>query len=91
MIRQDARDELFRAREIGVSITVHMGAGRIPPGQKRGSARRANWALDIGLAKCRAIADQPIQRRGPDMRIPQRSDCVKALLIGAIPQNIGSV
>ena len=73
-----------------VSIARIACATWVEPGHNTGSARGANRALAIRVGKTHAGMNEAIQRRRSDMRVSQRADGIKALLIGAVPKDIGS-
>ena len=55
------------------------------------TTRGADWALAIGVSEGHAFCNELINGRGSDMWIAQRTDSVKTLLIGAVPENIRAV
>ena len=63
------------------------GAG-ITPREKRSAERRANGALAIGTRKRHALRYQCIEVRRVDVRIAQRANRVRPLLIRANPENV---
>ena len=60
----------------------------ITSGQKAGPARRADRILTEGMSERGAFRDQPIQIRRPDMRIAERVDRIKALVLGTDPEDV---
>ena len=60
-------DQGFVIREIGIAIAMHMVAGRVATGQKRGPAWGADLALHIGALESNPARDQAIQIGGADV------------------------
>ena len=86
-ISQEAADEFFRGRHRLPILPATRGA-RIAPREKRSAARRANGALAIGTRKCHALRHQRIKVWRVDVRIAQRANSVRPLLIRANPENV---
>ena len=68
-----------------------MNAAGIKAAHEACPAGRADGTLAIGMGKGRAGADEIVQSGRSRMRVPQSSDGVKALLVGAVPKNIRSI
>ena len=74
-------------------VTVHAAAhvGGIAAGEETGPAWRADGALAEGVGKGDALLDEAIQIGGVDMGVAQCVNCVKPLLVGAEPENVGTL
>lgn len=86
-IGQEAADEFFRGRH-RLPVLAATRRARITPREKRSAARRANGALAIGTRKRHALRYQRIEVRRVDVRIAQRADRVRPLLIRANPEDV---
>ena len=86
-IGEQAADQFFIRRH-RLSVLATSRGARITPGEKGGAARRANRALAIGAREGGAVGGQGVEVRCADMRITQRGDGVRPLLVGADPQNV---
>jgi len=82
--------QLFMRRKVRIAVAVDMVRGRVTTGQKSGARRRADRTLGIGAVERHAVGHQRVDGVGADMRIAQRMDGVPALLVGAVPQNVGA-
>lgn len=60
----------------------------IHPRQETRSARCADGTLAERVCECRTLSNELVKVRCSDVRIAESTDGVKALLIGAVPQNI---
>ena len=86
-ISQEAADEFLRGRH-RLSVLAASRGARITPREKRSAARCANGALAIGTRKRHALRYQCIEVRRVDVRIAQRANRVRPLLIRANPENV---
>ena len=84
------RNQLLASWKIVVTVAVDMVCGRIPSGEKSRSRWCADWALGIAASKSSSVFDKPIEIRCTYMRVPQASDSIESLLVGAVPQDIWS-
>ncbi len=78
-------------RKTFVPIPGVVNAAGIKAAHEACPAGRADGTLAIGMGKGRARADEIVQSGRSRMRVPQSSDGVKALLVGAVPKNIRSI
>ena len=73
----------------GVAVARIVHAAGVQAGHEARPARRANRALAVGMRKCHAIAHKLIYHRRAYVRVAQRANGIEALLIGAVPENVG--
>ena len=76
------------AREEFVAIAVDPYGARIHAGKKAGPAGRTDRRLAEGVGEGDGLLHKMVQSGGMDMGISETADCVEALLITAIPENI---
>ena len=86
-IGQEAADEFFRGRHRLPVLAATRGA-RITPREKRSAARRANGTLAKRICKYHALGHQGVEMRRVNVRIAQRADGVRPLLIRANPEYV---
>ena len=90
LISDQLTDERDAFGEGGVSIAGAMQAGRVKPRHEAASARGADRALTISVGKSSAILNEGIDHWRFDIGVSEGSDGVEALLISAIPKNVGA-
>ena len=73
----------------GVAVARVVHPAGIHTGQKAGAAGRADGALTEGVSKGRARGHEAVEVGRADVRIAERADRIEALLVGAVPQNVG--
>ena len=87
---QSLGHQFFVRRKVGVAIAVDMVGSRVSTRQEARPGGRADRALGIGPIEGHTRGRQGIERVGANMGIAQRVDGVPALLVCAVPQNIGA-
>ncbi len=90
-IGHEPRHQRDVRREVGIAVAVHVHGARVHAGEEGGPRRRADRRLAIGVGEGRAALHQRIDRRRRDMRVAERADRVEALLVGAEPEDVGSI
>ena len=73
-----------------VTVAAVVDAAWIHTGHKTGSTGRADRTLAVRMSERCTIVHQPVQRRRAHMRITERTDGIEPLLVGAVPQNVGT-
>ena len=86
-IGQQSTDKLLGGRH-GLAILAATRGARITPGQKRGATGGAYRALTIRTGKSGALRDQCVNVRRADVRVAQRGNSIRPLLISADPQDV---
>ena len=74
-----------------ITIAGNPVRARIGAGEKTGAARSANWALAIGMCESHPFAGESVETRRIDVRVAQRVNRIKTLLVAAIPKDIRSI
>ena len=82
-------DQFFMRWKIGVPVAIDMVGGRVSPRQEARACGRADGALRVCVAECHSAGHQCVEGLGPDVGIAQRVEGVPALLVGAVPQDVG--
>ena len=78
-------------REALVAVSGVMDSAWVETAHETCPARRADGALAVSVREGRARANQFIEYGGAYIGIAQGTDCVEALLVGAVPEDIRSV
>ena len=86
-ISQEAADEFLRGRH-RLPVLPATRRARVSPREKRSAARCANGALAKRICKCHAFGHQRIKLRRANVRIAQRANRVRPLLIRANPEYV---
>ena len=87
---QSLGHQFFVRRKIGVAIAVDMVGSRVSTRQEARPGGGTDRALGIGPIEGHTRGRQGIERVSANMGIAQRVDGVPALLVCAVPQNIGA-
>ena len=74
-----------------IAITRVVDATGVHAGHEAGAAWCANRALAIGVRESNTSMDQLIHDRCDNVRIAERRDRVKPLLVGTVPEDIGAI
>ena len=83
-------DQLFVRGKVCVAVAMHLVRGGIAAGQERGPRRGADRALCIRARERDAFRAQAVEERCRDVALAERRDRVPALLVGAIPEDVGT-
>ena len=88
---QQARDQVGGDLAVrpGFAVARVVHPAGIHAGQKAGAAGRADRTLTEGVSEGRARGHEPVEIGRADVRVAQRADGVEALLVGAVPQDVG--
>ena len=84
-------DKNFLWWELVTAIAVDVKGGRVASCEECGAAWGADRALRVGAGKRDAPLGEPVEIGCPNVGIPQAADRVKPLLVGAVPEYIGSI
>ena len=76
--------------EAAVAIAIDADGAGVHASQKTGAAGRADWRLAVGMREGGGFTGEAVEIGRADMRIAQRADGVKALLVAAIPEDVGA-
>ena len=73
-----------------IPVASVVNTRRIHPRHEARTTRSADRALAIGMCEGNALGDQAIDRGRDDMRVTERPDRVEPLLIGTVPEDVGT-
>ena len=90
-ICQQFRDKRWMIGPVCIAIAVVMDAAWVHASHEARAARGTNRALAIRPGKRNATGNKFIQGGGLNIRIAQGSNRVKALLIGAVQEDVGAI
>ena len=78
-------------RETGIAVAVHAQRSWIRTGQKSAAAGGADGRLAKGVGEGGGLLHKGVKARGVDMGVVERADGIKALLVGAVPEDVWAV
>ena len=87
---EQLRHELLVRREKRISVAMGLVCRRIATGEERRARRRADRALRVSSPERDAFRAQVIELRRRDVRLSKRADGVVALLVRAVPEDVGA-
>ena len=87
-IGNEPRDHRRPIGESVVAVARVVHAAGIQTGHEARSTRRANGALAKRMRERDPLAHQPVHDRRAHVRVTQRTNRVKPLLVGAVPKNV---
>src|SRR5206468_922586 len=89
MKQQGKRDQLMAQRAV-VPVALHHVRVRVLSGQEAGTAGRAEWSRDEGVAKQGAFSGDTIHVRGFEKRMSSATQRVPAQIIDQDKDDVGA-
>ena len=71
------------------AIAIDVDGAGILAGEKASATWRTDRALAIGMGEGDTFSHEAVDVRGGDVRVTERTDGVKALLVGTDPKDVG--